>query len=265
MIKPNILMFHRIKIDETQKIDNLYSERGMLCPIEKVFSLIDKYLNEGFLFGSIEQCFHSQKYFHLSFDDGFKEHLPLAKKIKAKYQINNKNATFSVNVGNSIHKIYSGMDLIYQIIKQKQVNKLCEFLRIDVEGFSIAKVKQIVAKLRVSELIELYTEFESISGVLNKTFLNENEILELSELFTIASHGITHRFLTYHKNDSKKEIINSKFILEQVIRAQVDTFCYPEGKSDFMIQNYCKEAGFQFGLSINQDKNNAYCIGRIIV
>ena len=84
-------------------------------------------------------------------------------------------------------------------------------------------------------------------------------------MLQISSHGITHRFLIDHKIESKKEILQSKLILEKLINQNIDTFCYPEGKNDIELQNYCKNAGYKYALSIRHEASNKFCIGRKIM
>ena len=103
------------------------------------------------------------------------------------------------------------------------------------------------------------------SSVANNTFLDKSEIIELSKIFKITSHGITHRFLNSHKKESEKEILQSKIILENITNQNIDTFCYPEGKNDNDLQNYCKKAGYKYALSIKHEENNKFCVGRKIM
>ena len=264
MIKPNILMFHRVKISETQKINKFYFERKIVCKINTVYTIIEKYLKQGYKFGSIEQCFYSQKYFHLSFDDGFKEHLQLAYLLKDKYNLQNNFMSFSINVGNSFFQKYSGMDIIYEIIEKKRVENLLIFLDLTINT-KIDEIKQAIAKLKPNKLFELNKEFKTETKNLIDTFLSEKEIVELSKHFEILSHGITHRFLTYNQENSKEEILQSKKYLEQKIGKPIEIFCYPEGKNNKEVQDYCKNAGYKFALSIRHEENNKFCIGRKII
>lgn len=265
MKKPNILMFHRVELTKSQIINELYYKRSMVYKLSDLFQVIEKYINDGYIFGSIEQCFYLQKYFHLSFDDGFKEHLQLAKLLKKKYDLNYNDISFSINVNNSLKNKYTGMDIVYEIIEQGELDKLCELLKIKTTDFSINKVKQIIAKLKPEKLEKISNEFKTVTNALNDTFLNKNEVIKLSKLFKITSHGIAHRFLTYNKKDSEYEILQSKIILEKLTGKQINTFCYPEGKNDNSIQKYCKEAGYKYALSIRHEKNNLFCIGREIM
>ena len=257
----NILMFHRIQITSNQNMNLLYFKRKMVCSIENLFVIIDSYLKKGYQFGSIEQCFLSKKYFHLTFDDGFKEHLSVAYALKEKYQLQKQHASFCINFSNSFSGRYTGMDIIYAILEQGELQKFCDFLKTP-KSKDIKKLKLIVARLPPTTLYQLSDAFSNLSIELQNCFLSENQIKKLSEHFQIASHGITHRFLTYHLETSKNEILQSKKMLQEKLNKTIEVFCYPEGKNNLPLQNHCKSAGYQFALSIRHEKNNPFCIGR---
>ena len=101
----------------------------MVIESEKVYAIIDQYLNDGYQFGSLKQCFLSNQFFHLSFDDGFKEHLKVAYLLKEKYHPPNNSISFAINVSNSFWGQYTGMDVIYSIIENGKLGELCDFLK----------------------------------------------------------------------------------------------------------------------------------------
>ncbi len=263
MKQPNILMYHRIEIDNTNSINNLYYKRNMVVSVQNLFKTIDTYLQNGLKFGKIQSCLKFENCFHLTFDDGFKEHLEIAKILKQKYKIDFDCITFSVNVGNSYFQIYTGMDLIYTIFANNQQSKLFETINIK-QTTDLQSIKNHIFTLNNNEILELSNQFSDLYPKLQNTFLTESEILELSKHFSIASHGITHRFLTSDIENSKIEIQQSKEFLERKINRNIDTFCYPEGKNNSEIQNFCKCAGYKFAFSIKHEQENNYCIGRII-
>jgi len=263
MKQPNILMYHRIEIDNTNSINDLYYKRNMVVSVQNLFDTIDTYLQNGLKFGNIESCLKFENCFHLSFDDGFKEHLEIAKIIKQKYNADYDCITFSVNVGNSYSQTYTGMDLIYSIYANNQQSKLLEIINIK-QTIDLQIIKNHIFTLTKNDILELSNKFSDLYPKLQNTFLTESEILELSKHFSIASHGITHRFLTSDIENSKIEIQQSKEFLERKINRNIDTFCYPEGKNNSEIQNFCKCAGYKFAFSIKHEQENNYCIGRII-
>lgn len=258
-------MYHRIEFGNSDSIFDLYYKRKMVVPYSILCDTIDNYLLNGYVFGSIEVCLQNQKYFHLSFDDGFKEHLKIAELLKLKYKIPNNCLTFSINIGNSYLQCFTGMDLIYSIFETKQESKLIEILNLEQsEFYDFQFLKTLIFNFNKEELLELTKQFSDLNPKLTNTFLNAHEVLKLSNLYSIASHGITHRFLTSDTNNSKVEIENSKNLLEKEINHKIEVFCYPEGKNNLEIQEYCINAGYKYALSIKHNPGNNYCIGRII-
>lgn len=265
MEKPNILMFHRVLIDNKQKINNWYFQRKMIIEIENLYKLIDIYLSNGYKTGSIKKCLENNNYFHLSFDDGFREHLKVAYLLKEKYNFDNNSISFSISVGNSINRYFTGMDLVYCILANNQIEKINVFFKTSFNVENIPEIKKNIASLKPEELKQLSNSFPELHKQLNDIFLDKSDILELSQIFKITSHGITHRFLTNHKKESEKEILKSKIMLEDITNQNIETFCYPEGKNDIELQNYCKKAGYKYALSIRHEENNKFCIGRKVM
>jgi len=263
-MKPNILMFHRIKLSNIHSINKLYYERKMVVNLEAVFKIIEDYFSNGYLFGNIEQCIKSDKYFHLSFDDGFKEHLEVAIILKEKYNPLKDAISFSVNIGNSIYQKYSGMDLVYELISQKKIGLLLDILKLDKKS-TIPDIKKRLLELNPKELFEISEQLNKYIKELKNIFLSKEEITKLSTFFLVNSHGISHRKLIKHNQQSKQEILKSKQILESITKQKIDTFCYPEGKNNKQIQSFVKSAGYKYGLSIRHETNNNYCVGRIII
>lgn len=258
-------MIHRVRINRDSNIKPLYFQRKMVIDFDILEETITKYLDQGFAFGSIGQCLESTKYFHLSFDDGFKEHLECARILKDRYDLKYDNLTFSINTGNSILKSYSGMDIIYLLINKNQKEYLKKYFNLSSEIIEIKEIKNYILKLSPGELNEMSMRFERFHNFLYQLFLNTEEVRALSEMFQIASHGITHRDLTYHESDSKYEIKFSKNKIEEIINKEIEVFCYPEGKNNERIQTFCKEAGYKFALSIKNQKGNPLSIGRIMI
>jgi len=264
MKNPNIVMYHRINTSKHQKINDWYFRRKMIVDINDLYNLIDSYKNKGYKAGNIKQCIENSNYFHLSFDDGFKEHLNLAYFLKEKHKLDHDSVSFSINISNSIKHDYTGMDLVYAILSNKLIDVLNSYLDTDFYPKDIPKIKKHIASLQPEKLVKLSNHFKPLHKQLEGEFLKESEIIELSKLFKVTSHGVTHRFLTNHKKTSEKEVLQSKIILESIINQEVDTFCFPEGKNDADLQSYCKKAGFKYALSIKHQNDNNFCIGRII-
>ncbi|MBI3899529.1 MAG: polysaccharide deacetylase family protein [Gammaproteobacteria bacterium] len=68
---------------------------------------------------------------------------------------------------------------------------------------------------------------------------------------TIGSHTISHPFLTRLPPDqARREIAESKELIEQAIGAQVDFFCYPSGDFGRRELAFVYEAGYRAAVSV---------------
>ena len=268
MKKPLIIMIHRVECDDSS-IDNLYYQRNMVIKIDKLIELINEIIKSKFSFGTITESIDTRKNLHITFDDGYKEHLTVAKILKKEYRsvgLKKENCSFAINIGNSFLHEFSGMDLIYNIIKNNSIEELCSYLSINNQkNCNLDLLKKIYIKMNISEIEEIKNSFKYNFEILKNQFLNQKEVIELSKLFNIISHGVYHRDLRYHKKSSKREVLISKKHLENLGIKPIDVFCYPEGKSNKNVRQICKDSGYKFGLSINHVPNNPYKIGRYCI
>ncbi len=259
-LKPHILCFHRIAYKEA--INPIYFERKMAIGLLRLEQYIESYLERGYKFGSIMQCLKEpKKYFCLSFDDGFKEHLGIAKILQSKYSLQKESLIFSINVNHALRNTFCGMDLLYDLIDRGSIRDIFEYFKLDLTPCTLSNIgilKQHYIKQDSQELCKFY---ETFKVDLSHIFLDSKEVKELANYGLIASHTLFHRDLTQHKAQSKKEILESKAILEQILEANIDIFCYPEGKNDKELQDFVSKAGFTFALSIGHT-HSQYGIGR---
>lgn len=269
MQTPLVIMIHRVKTKNCGiEIAPIYYQRKMVVEEAELFALIDGLITTNHHIGTIEEAVKNSHVFHITFDDGFKEHLTVAEHLKAKYNFHREHVTFAINVGNSCFRNYSGMDVIYKIIDHGQIRELLEYLSLQPEYLwekDFSKIKEKILSFTPEQFRRLHQNFFKYDKQLDKIFLNKDEIPRLSLLFDIMSHGMTHRDLRYHPQISRDEIGKSKKILDDIIGRKITKFCYPEGKNDYKIQEYCKENKYDLALSIRHEKNNAYCIGRLCI
>ena len=103
----------------------------------------------------------------------------------------------------------------------------------------------------VTNYIGKVNSWEGIS--LQKKFrhLDRKEIRELHHFgCEIASHGQNHLPLAYYNRERwKKEILNSKKILEDILGDQVISFSYPYGLFNQEIINFVQHAGYFFAVA----------------
>jgi peptidoglycan/xylan/chitin deacetylase (PgdA/CDA1 family) len=245
----NIWMFHRVRFSNNY-ISTVYDKRGMVHHFDDIINLIDSALESGKKIGSISQSLQDKNTIHLSFDDGYKEHLLVAEKLKEKYNFPLEAITFSINIRNSFYSEKLCMDMIYQVMD----NHLC-----NIKLSSVNKIKnKIFSNKRYIPLLNN----QKID--MENYFLNEDELISLSKLFSIASHCVNHTFLTsLESSEVYYELDESKRFLESKLNITINTICYPEGKSNKEIREIAKNRGYKFGLSISGDIDK-YKLGRII-
>ena len=105
-------------------------------------------------------------------------------------------------------------------------------------------------------------------------YLSFNEIKEMSEMgFEIGSHGVSHTLLSrLDKNCQKKELYNSKKLLEELLSKNINSFCYPYGGQKSYNKNtleLLKEVNYHNAISVEKKdinkkaiKNNLFEIPR---
>lgn len=259
-IDGNIWMFHRIST-KYNYIGNIYAQRGMLHTFDELIYLIDKTIAKGYIFGSISDAIINNKVIHLTFDDGYKEHLYIAKELKRRYNLKHSSITFSINIRNSFYNEKLSMDIVYKYIENNELNHLCKILKLKTNNIELSDIKQII-----------FSD-NSYIKVLNKNvnmqdyYLNKEEIVSLSKLFSIASHCVNHSFLTSLNHDNiYNELYNSRTFLSTLLNQDIDTICFPDGKHSDYINQVSKKVGYKFGLSISSKllDLNEYNINRII-
>ncbi|CAA6806813.1 MAG: Unknown protein [uncultured Sulfurovum sp.] len=240
----NVWMFHRIKMLDNCMSD-IYRERGMLHTIEELFCLIDTAIMEGYKFGSINEAIHCNKTVHLTFDDGYKEHLSVAKELKKRYDFSYNCITFAINIRNSFYEDKLCMDMLYQLIDKRRLNDMKKIFNIKSNNIELKELKKIFfSTTQYIEEINKYVDMQNY-------FLDKEEVIALSKLFSIASHCINHCYLTSLSDDDMYiELKVSKAYLSTLLNKEIEIICYPEGNHSNVINKVSKELGYKFGFSI---------------
>ncbi len=103
-----------------------------------------------------------------------------------------------------------------------------------------------------------------------KGFLNEKELNEIvsSGLVEIGSHTLNHRYLKLLPIDiQRKEIVESRQKLEELLKTQIVTFAYPYGAYDNNTVELVKEASYSAAVSTIkgevQSENSLFLLYRI--
>lgn len=259
-----ILMIHRVDMGNGNCVSPLYFQREMAISWSDLVGVIDCLLENGLTWGSIAECCSSpDSFFCLTFDDGFCEHLDVARRLESRFLPPKKSLIFSVSVGNSIRRnFFSGMDVIYSLIDNGFMRDVVEYFCLSQDA-SIQDIKEKYVRLSPSNLEQFYSCFEKNIEV-GGLFLSAVELCDLAQYGIIASHGITHRDMTCSVVESKNEILDSKLMLEDIIGSSVDYFCIPEGRTNAELNFYCKEVGYLQMLGISKHIDS-FCVGRIAV
>jgi peptidoglycan/xylan/chitin deacetylase (PgdA/CDA1 family) len=81
-----------------------------------------------------------------------------------------------------------------------------------------------------------------------------NEIVEATDRgFDIQSHGCSHRRLpTLDATELKREIVESRDVLQQHLGAPVDLFCPPYGETSPRVSEALRDAGYAAAVTVEQ-------------
>ena len=148
--------------------------------------------------------------------------------------------------------------------RKKQLKTAFDFFKIDFdETKSTIENINILKDFYITCPRSILIKFSKHIGLnLNQElFLDCEDVKELSKIGVICSHGMSHRNLIYHYNESIEEIKESKKILQNICRQEIDIFCYPEGKHNSDLINVVKE-NYKYALAIN-GTNDFYSISRM--
>ena len=171
---------------------------------------------------------------------------PINEWDNAEYSI--EPSTFEKLLVNRLEKGYI-FDNIYNVLDSKNDHSI--YLTFDDGYMGIySYVMPICKKYNIP-----FCVFITVSFIGKENYLNEEEIRELSEcnLCTIGSHSLSHNKMRFmSKEEKKRELLYSKYILEGLIRKEVDLCAYPYG-SVYAVDKesliLAKEAGYTMAFS----------------
>jgi peptidoglycan/xylan/chitin deacetylase (PgdA/CDA1 family) len=178
----------------------------------------------------------------ITFDDGYLDNLTNAFKILKKYNapatiyittsyINDKKIPWWIDLWSILQNV-RGVTECYLLHNNITINK-------NNKIYAFKKISYFLIKKKTNEIYLFLNKLrKSINLKKSKSkriFLNRKEIKKLSKnkLITIGAHTHNHenlKLLTY--KNSKKEIMKSKKILENIIKKRVDDFAIPYGTKD---------------------------------
>lgn len=122
--------------------------------------------------------------------------------------------------------------------------------------------------LRIAKLLKNYglkgTFYVPVNAVLGRKvemvssegpFLSKSEFKILAKDFEIGGHGVTHQYLTgLTLPEIRKEIRESKEILEKISGQKIHGFAYPGGDFNRKIVDEVKKAGYVYARTIEEGR-----------
>ncbi len=100
------------------------------------------------------------------------------------------------------------------------------------------------------------TSIYIMTGVGGSNYLSKDQIIELAEsgLVEIGSHTVWHPKLTKISSaEALKELTDSKKMLADLLGKDITVICYPFGLYNDQIKELAGQAGYQAGLTYDQD------------
>lgn len=130
----------------------------------------------------------------------------------------------------------------------------------------------VLKKYRLSASIMLVTssiggtsEWDEESDFKGSPMLGMDEINEMATYgITYGSHSLTHRYLTELDDDEVwKELVESKAVLEALTGSEINTFCYPFGRSTPRLHDLVKQAGYSAAIGTSHGEHTLFNLSRI--
>jgi peptidoglycan/xylan/chitin deacetylase (PgdA/CDA1 family) len=235
--------FNFLHLNDFKKQNNFFSKKNSFV---KINDNLDEKLN--------------QNHFLLTFDDGLKEHLKIAKYLKKKnilgfffiptYQlekldflpIHKIHLIFGKYNSNQIINIFKKFNIeiyynkkIFSIFNKQKffLNKKKKLTENDIKIY----LKTILNNLdqENSEIVNIIFNYcftkKKQKQIFNNFYLNSKDIIVLEKLgMKIGSHTHEHKVLSkMSHNEQLKDISKSIDILQNIIKKKINYFCYPYG------------------------------------
>lgn len=263
-----ILMYHRVLNLEHSRENHLPA--GMVT-LESTFDKQMKYLKENFNVISLETliaCLKDKKNVPphsvvLTFDDGWRDNYLWAFPILRKYNLTATIFLSTDYIDTSKMFWFQAVNFILasQILTPQKITEILnrfeqippEDKRSIVQSFAfvdlfIERLKRIKPDLQENIIKEMIKESNlRLNGINRRRWmLDWGEIKEMGEnQISFGSHGHSHRILSYlDLTEIKKELSQSKTVIEEKTKGLVNSFAYPNGDFTFQIKELVKESGY---------------------
>jgi len=216
----------------------------------------------------------------LTFDDGYRSNYTEVYPILKKYKI---PATIFLTV----NMIGTGKVLWSMKVKYALMNTKKQTVQIDAKRWKLStssnreqafqeickSLKGIPEQLRNHKVDELVTSLDvELDEEKLPQMLTWEQVREMRDNgITFGAHTLTHPVLTkIPLEDARKEIVESKRVLEEKIQKPVKYFAYPYGtETDFSedIKNIVRESGYACALTFmggyNDQNSDIFALGRM--
>ncbi|MCA6422542.1 MAG: polysaccharide deacetylase family protein [Flavobacterium sp.] len=243
-----------------------------------------KFINQNELIRNADTILNSKENFNLiTFDDGLKEQFEIAKpildklKIPAIYFINSIN--FIEKEVSQVHKIH----LLRSLIKPTEflafVNNIFDvnettLTTIEIEkavkhynydDYDSACLKYLLNfKLPSNKMIKvintMFKNFFDESEIVNNLYMNEAQLLELSDQNSLGNHTHNHLALGLLSEENiQAEIVKTKEFINNFGAKFPHTISYPYGSAEacqYPVSHKAKQVGYQIGFTMQRGSNS---------
>ncbi len=273
-----IIMYHyvRNKIKEYPYSNHLSKK--------KFLAQLNFFLKNGGIVDKKDNFLNNNNKYLLTFDDGFKDHLYVAEKLKKIGAIGIFFIPMLPYVDKKILDVHKSHLILSKIKPRKALNYLEYYLNKynsknilnylekekfkdvyklqndDIQAKKFKKIINYYSDLKIkSKILDEILKKENIKLKAKNFYLNKDELKYISDLgMIIGSHGMSHTVLTRLNYRKKKiEIQKSKELLEKIIKKKVDTFCFPYGGKnsyDKDTLSLLQKSGYKYSFRVkNQD------------
>jgi peptidoglycan/xylan/chitin deacetylase (PgdA/CDA1 family) len=249
------------------------------------------FIHPSYLVDNVDEILKSeQNYILITFDDGLKEQFDIALPILTELNI---PAIFFINSINHVekkvslvHKIHLVRSVVSTVILYEkliyftgknlslhEVKKAHEFYRFD--DYLSAEFKYFLNVLLDYNTQEKFindlflTHFDE-NEVLEKLYMNTNEVIELIKLGFVGSHTHSHFPLgVCNLEIISDELITSKKYLESIGNAEINFVAYPYGTNEAVTETVleiAKVVGYKLGfttkIGVNESESNLLLLNR---
>lgn len=267
-----IIMYHYV-----QKFNKKFPYQNFL-DIDHFKKQINLFIKKYGIISNENEIFNENKKILLTFDDGFKHHFKIAKFLKKRKIIGIFFICARTLLKKDILPVHKVHLILSKINPYVAHNSLLEILKKDkiiIRKNNISKFKNIYKKQNdiwlkkeFKKIINYFLDEQVKNKILDKLmkqfkinmdvknfYLNNQDLKKMQKLgMIIGSHGYSHNLLSkLDLKDQKKEIYNSKIILEKILKKKVNFFCFPYGGSisyNNNTINILKESGYKLSFDV---------------